>query len=292
MPRDGGRYFDGTLGGGGHARAILEMSSPTGELAGTDLDENTIAGLSRTLSAFGGRVHLYARNFSEIDTVSTLLGWEYFDGILVDLGMSSGALDDADRGFSFMRKGPLDMRFSPTGSLTAHEVVNTYPEDRLADIIRSYGEERFARRIARRIVNARPLESTTGLAEVIGMAIPRRFWPKRIHPATKTFQALRMEVNKEIENLEAFLPKAASLLGTGGVLAVISYHSLEDRIVKRFFSGDKPENYFLRGLPEPPPTDAPKLVRVTGRSIVPTPQEIEHNPRARSARLRAARRMS
>lgn len=292
MPRDGGRYFDGTLGGGGHAQAILEKSAPSGALAGTDLDGNTIAELSVKLARFGDRLHLYNTNFTEIDKVCIMLGWEYFDGILLDLGMSSGALDDADRGFSFMRKGPLDMRFSDKGELDACTVVNTYDEARLKEIIRKYGEERFASRIARRIVDARPLETTTDLVEVVRVAVPRRYWPKKIHVATKTFQSIRMEVNKEIENLEDFLPKASSLLNIGGILAVISYHSLEDRIVKRFFSGTTHTNYFLRGLPEPSPGDSPKLVRVSTKSITPSPMEIRQNPRARSARLRAARRVS
>jgi 16S rRNA (cytosine1402-N4)-methyltransferase len=292
MPRDGGQYFDGTMGGGGHSRAILEKSSPSGRLAGTDLDNKTIAKLSKALAEFGERIHLFNMNFTEIDKICIMLGWEYFDGILLDLGMSSVALDDADRGFSFMKKGPLDMRFSPQSTLDAQQVVNTYDEDILADIIKSYGEERFARRIAERIVGSRPMDTTTDLAEVVSSAIPKRHWPKRIHPATKTFQAIRMEVNKEIQNLENFLPKAASLLSPGGVLAVISYHSLEDRIVKRFFSGPRHENYFLRGLPEPLPEKTHNLARISNKPIIPSPQEIQQNPRARSARLRAARRVS
>ena len=292
MPRDGGQYFDGTLGSGGHTQAILEKSAPTGAIAGTDLDGNTIAELSDRLAHFGDRLHLYNMNFTEIDKVCIMLGWEYFDGILLDLGMSSGALDDADRGFSFMRKGPLDMRFSNEGDLDACTVVNTYDEGRLKEIIRKYGEERFASRIARRIAEARPLETTTDLVEVVKTAVPRRYWPKKIHVATKTFQAIRMEVNREIENLEDFLPKASSLLNIGGILAVISYHSLEDRIVKRFFSGTTHTNYFLRGLPEPSSEDSPNLVRVSTKSITPSPLEIQQNPRARSARLRAVRRVS
>ena len=292
MPRDGGRYFDGTLGDGGHARAILEKCSPSGQLAGTDLDGNTISELTRKLAHFGERIHLYNLNFSEIDKACSMLGWEYLDGILLDLGMSSGALDDADRGFSFMRTGPLDMRFSHNAELNAYEVVNTYDEGRLKDIIRKYGEERFASRIAGRIVKARPLNTTTDLAEAVGAAVPRRYWPKKIHVATKTFQAIRMEVNKEIENLEEFLPKAVSLLSPGGILAVISYHSLEDRIVKRFFAGPRHVNYFLRGLPEPIPEQPSQLVKVFSKSITASPQEIAQNPRARSARLRAARKVS
>lgn len=292
MPRDGGRYFDGTLGGGGHARAILEKSAPSGELAGTDLDGNTIRELSVSMAHYGERVHLFNMNFTEIDKVGKILGWEYFDGILLDLGMSSKALDDADRGFSFMREGPLDMRFSPEGEPDASMVVNTYEEHRLADVIRKYGEERFASRIARRIIASRPLTTTTDLASVVSAAVPRRYWPKKIHVATKTFQAIRMEVNKEIESLESFLPRASSCLSTGGVLAIISYHSLEDRIVKRFFSGTTHTNYFLRGLPEPSPGESPQLVRVCSKSITPSPEEIQQNPRARSARLRAVRRVA
>lgn len=291
MPRDGGRYFDGTLGGGGHAQAILQESSPSGQLAGTDLDSGTIAVLSDSLSCFGDRVHLYNANFSEIDRIRMILGWEYFDGILLDLGMSSWALDDADRGFSFMREGPLDMRFSPQGDLDAYQVVNTYDETVLKDIIKTYGEERFAPRIAKRIVQSRPLKTTSDLTDVVRAAVPKKFWPKKIHVATKTFQAIRMEVNKEIENLQRFLPKAYSSLSIGGILAVISYHSLEDRIVKRFFSGTVGENYFLRGLPEPERVDAPGLAKITGKSITASPEEIQANPRARSARLRAARRV-
>lgn len=291
MPRDGGLYFDGTLGGGGHARAILEKSAPSGQLAGTDLDSGTIAVLSDSLSCFGERIHLYNRNFSEIDKIRMILGWEYFDGILLDLGMSSWALDDADRGFSFMREGPLDMRFSPKGELDAYQVVNTYEENMLKDIIRNYGEERFASRIARNIVRSRPLKTTSDLVEVVRSSVPKRFWPQKIHVATKTFQAIRMEVNKEIENLKTFLPKASSALSIGGVLAVISYHSLEDRIVKRFFSGSGEENYFLRGLPRPSSPDTPRLVRIQSKSITASHEETQANPRARSARLRAARRV-
>jgi 16S rRNA (cytosine1402-N4)-methyltransferase len=292
MPKDGGRYFDGTLGYGGHARAILEASSPTGELAGTDLDRAAIQRLDAEMAGFGGRAHLFHGNFTEIDRVCSSLGWEKLDGILLDLGMSSTALDDPDRGVSFLRTGPLDMRFSPDNPLSADIVVNTYEEERLAGIIREYGEESFARRIAGGIVRARPLHTTTGLAEVVSAAIPRRFWPGRIHPATRTFQALRMEVNQEIESLRSFLPKAASLLSRGGVMAVISFHSLEDRIVKRFFTGADEGMVLPRGLPAPASGRENVLERVTRRSVTASEEEVARNPRARSARLRAARRMT
>ncbi len=291
MPHDGGRYFDGTLGYGGHARVILEKSSPTGELAGTDLDREAIVRLSAELADYAGRVHLFPGNYTEIDRICAMLGWESLDGILLDLGMSSAALDDPDRGFSFLREGPLDMRFSPANPLTASTVVNSYEEGRLASIIREYGEERFAKRIARRIVETRPVETTTRLADIVSSAIPRRYWPAKIHPATRTFQAIRMEVNQELENLSAFLPKASALLGIGGVVAIISFHSLEDRVVKRFFSGAPEKFAYPRGLPAPEET-GPRLERITRKPIAPSDEEIEENPRSRSARLRAARRVS
>ena len=292
MPRDGGRYFDGTLGFGGHARAILDRSAPGGLLAGTDLDGTAISRLSGSLAQYSGRVHLFQGNFTEIDRVCTMLGWEKLDGVLLDLGMSSTALDDPDRGFSFLRPGPLDMRFSPESPLSADTVVNTYDENRLASIIREYGEERFAPRIARRIVESRPVSSTTHLSEIVSSAIPRRFWPKKIHPATRTFQAIRMEVNQEIQSLRSFLPKAVSLLAEGGVIAVISFHSLEDRIVKRFLAGTPDRFVYPRGLPAPPSQGETALELITRRPITPSAKELRDNPRSRSARLRAARRVS
>lgn len=291
-PHRGGRYFDGTLGYGGHARAILEKSAPDGRLAGADLDEAAVSRLRESLADYAGRIHLFRSNFSEIDRICAMLGWENLDGALVDLGMSSAALDDPDRGFSFLRQGPLDMRFSAENPLRADTVVNTYDEHRLASLIRTYGEERFAPRIARRIVESRPVKSTTELAEIVSSAIPRRFWPKKIHPATKTFQALRMEVNQEIESLQSFLPKAVSLLAPGGVIAIISFHSLEDRIVKRFFAGTPERFDYPRGLPAPAPQEPRLLKPVSRKPITPSEEEIRNNPRSRSARLRAARRLS
>jgi 16S rRNA (cytosine1402-N4)-methyltransferase len=291
MPRDGGRYFDGTLGFGGHARAILEKSSPTGELAGTDLDKAAITRLEAILEPYRSRVHLFHGNYTEIDRICAMLGWERLDGVLLDLGMSSMALDDPGRGFSFLKEGPLDMRFSSDNPLSAHEVVNSYDEARLASLIREYGEESFAKRIAQRIVEARPISTTTELADVVSRAIPRRFWPKKIHPATRTFQAIRMEVNGEISNIGEFLPKAANLLAIGGVMAVISFHSLEDRLVKRFFSGGTGEFVFPRGLPAPE-ARGPVFERITRKPVEAGQEEVDANPRARSARLRAARRVS
>jgi 16S rRNA (cytosine1402-N4)-methyltransferase len=292
MPQDGGRYFDGTLGDGGHARALLEASSPGGELSGTDLDGDAITRLSKEFERYGKRVHFFHTNFTEINLICTSLGWKYLDGILLDLGMSSYELDDGARGFSFSRTGPLDMRFSQHKDLDAYQVVNTYDQEQLAHLIRANGEERFARRIARRIVELRPIATTSELSDVVCSAIPRRFWPKKIHPATKTFQAIRMEVNKELDNLREFLPKASSLLSPGGVLAVISYHSLEDRMVKQFFTGTRPGLTYPRGLPVPEKTSALRFERMTRKPITASQEEVRINPRARSARLRAARRVS
>lgn len=292
MPQDGGRYFDGTLGDGGHSRAILEASSPHGELSGTDLDGDAISRLSKDFERYGERVHLFRANFTDIDRICSALGWTHLDGILLDLGVSSCELDDISRGFSFSRKGPLDMRFSQNGDLNANHVVNTYDEEHLTHLIRTNGEERFARRIARRIVELRPITTTSDLAEVVCSAIPRRFWPKKIHPATRTFQAIRMEVNHELDNLKEFLPKASSLLSLGGVIAVISFHSLEDRMVKQFFSGTRPPLAHPRGLPLPENAPAIRFERMTRKPIMASPEEVRVNPRSRSARLRAARRVS
>jgi len=289
MPRKGGRYFDGTLGGGGHSRAILEAG---GELAGTDLDEKAIARLSDDFSVYGNHVHLFHASFSEIDRICSQLNWDALDGILLDLGLSSIELDDESRGFSFSRTGPLDMRFSRDNPLDASRVVNSYDEERLARIIYTYGEERFARRIARRIVESRPLSDTKALSEVISSAIPRKFWPKKIHPATKSFQAIRIEVNAELDHLREFLPKACSLLSIGGVLAVISFHSLEDRMVKQFIAGPAPHPGRQRHLPVRETAGVSGMERLTKKSVVASEEEILINPRARSARLRAARRIS
>lgn len=290
-PVDGGRYFDGTLGGGGHARAILEASAPTGHLAGTDLDPAVIERLEHEFTPYGERVHLVHANFSDIDVICAGLDWHSLNGIVLDLGLSSLQLADAARGFAFSQTGPLDMRFSPESQPSAHTIVNTYDEPALARIIRTLGEERFASRIAHAIVTNRPIETTTELADCVSRAIPRRFWPPHIHPATRTFQALRMEVNSEIENLKVFLPKAAHLLAPGGVLAVIAFHSLEDRIVKQFFAGPESREHHPV-LPCKPVRTGPILERITKKSAAPSLDEVRSNPRARSARLRAARRVA
>ncbi|HNQ85682.1 MAG TPA: 16S rRNA (cytosine(1402)-N(4))-methyltransferase RsmH [Deltaproteobacteria bacterium] len=292
VPVDGGRYFDGTLGDGGHAMAILDACSPSGELAGCDLDRDALTRVSQALTPFHPRTHLFHANYASIDDICDRLGWVSLDGVLVDLGMSSGELDDEARGFSFQGQGPLDMRYDRDGGLSAHDVVNAYDEELLAGIIREYGEERFARRIARRIVESRPVKTTQELADIVGRAIPRRFWPARIHPATRTFQAIRLEVNAELDNLKTFLPKASALLAEGGVLAVISFHSLEDRIVKRFFAGHTATLLHRPGLPLQREAPVVPLRRITKKPVLACDEEVRCNPRARSAKLRAARRVS
>ncbi|MEA3222209.1 MAG: 16S rRNA (cytosine(1402)-N(4))-methyltransferase RsmH [Thermodesulfobacteriota bacterium] len=290
-PKDGGRYFDGTLGAGGHAKAILDKSAPRGELAGTDLDQHVITGLSKRFSCYGERARLFNKNYTEIDHICAILGWESLDGIILDLGMSSFALEDPERGFSFLRQGPLDMRFSLDNPLDAYKVVNAYPKDKLARVLSNYGQERFASRIAHAIIKSRPIETTIKLADVVSSSIPRRFWPKKIHPATKTFQAVRIEVNKEISNLEEFLPKAIDLLSPEGVLAVISFHSLEDRVAKHFFIERSRPHNLPRGLPVLEDNEKPGFANIFKKSVTPSSDEILSNPRARSARLRAVRRL-
>ncbi len=289
-PQSGGKYFDGTLGGGGHAQAILEASSPAGELAACDLDQKAVSLASNSLAHYDTRCHIFCANYTEIDSICAELEWEYLDGIVLDLGMSSIELDEAERGFSFGAEGPLDMRYSSEQALDAYAVINTYSEDTLSRIIYTLGEERFARRITRRIVESRPILTTKALAEVISKAIPRKFWPKRIHPATRTFQAIRIEVNSELDNLKEFLPKAAALLSENGVMAIISFHSLEDRIVKQFFAGTTTTLPSRRGLPMPQESPAVIFQRITKKPVTASDEEIQTNPRARSAHLRAARR--
>ncbi len=291
-PKNGGVYFDGTLGGGGHTEEILKRSAPSGKVAGTDLDSGVIKNLTEKLGYYGDRVALFNCNFSEIDRISLIMNYPEFDGILLDLGMSSIALDNPERGLSFMHDGPLDMRFSDKNPLSAATVVNDYSPAELTRILKVYGEERFAGRIAAAIITARPLNSTRQLAEIVAGAIPRKYWPKEKHPATRTFQAIRIEVNHELEELQAFLPKAAGLLKVGGVMSIITFHSLEDRIVKRFLAGNPENKIELRRLPVEPVSDRPRFQKLSGKPVIPSEQEIDANPRARSAKLRAARRVA
>ena len=273
-PTTGCVYADVTIGGGGHAKAILERSAPDGRLIGTDRDPSALEAASATLSGFGDRVTLRKARISELADVLASLEIENVDGVLADLGVSSVQLDRAERGFSFAKDGPIDMRMDPTEGETALELIGRSDADQLANVIYRYGEEHRSRKIARSLRRAYEegeLETTGDLQHAVRRAIGGR--RGRIDPATKTFQALRIAVNDELAELEALLEQAPELLRIGGVVAVISFHSLEDRMVKHAFR------------------DSEQLSPLTKRPIIASDRERENNPRARSAKLRAARRV-
>ncbi len=290
--RGGGVYLDATFGRGGHAGAILEKLMADGRLLCLDRDAAAIAAAGAGFAA-DPRVTLRLAPFSSLAAAAEALRPGLaFDGILFDLGVSSPQLDDAQRGFSFMQDGPLDMRMNRDDGVSAAEVVNGAAAEELARIFRDYGEERFAGRIARAIVNdraARPFLRTLQLAEMIARVAPTR--ERHKHPATRVFQALRIHVNRELEELAAGLDAALARLAPGGRLAVISFHSLEDRLVKRFMRRHASPDPMYAGLPDIPPHARPRL-RLIGRSIEPGEAEVARNPRARSARLRVAERLA
>lgn len=297
QPKAGGRYVDGTLGAGGHARGILEACAPDGQLLGLDVDPQALAIARKTLAPYEGRIHLAQASYTTLAAQLQRLGWDQVDGILLDLGASSMQFDTPERGFSFQHDAPLDMRFDPRTPQTAADIVNRYSERELADLLYEYGEERDARKIARAIVRARPLHTTRELAAVIEAASPRPFGRlraargDRIHPATRTFQALRIAVNDELASVKAALSQAAAGLRSGGRIAVISFHSLEDRIVKEFFREQS------RDLVNPPyeriyaEERKATLKEITRKPITPSEEEIRNNPRARSAKLRIAEKL-
>ncbi len=289
-PRAGGRYVDGTLGAGGHAAGILEASSPDGLLLGLDVDPDALTLAAKRLAPFGARASLRRGSYADLAGHLRALGWESVDGILLDLGVSSMQLDVAGRGFSFRHDAPLDMRFDPAAPLTAADLVNTLDEAALADILWRYGEERHSWRVARAIVRHRPIRTTGELAAVVAAAT--RSGRRGRHPATRTFQALRIAVNRELENLESVLPQAVEALKPGGRLAVIAFHSLEDRIVKHFL---RAESGYCVCPPEMPHCDCDRPARVRLLKpfpIRPAPEEASRNPRARSARLRVAEKLA
>lgn len=284
--RPGGRYIDCTLGGGGHAAAILDNSSPGGQLLGIDGDPEAINTAKTRLEAYSDSTLLINENFVNLQAICLKHDFFPVHGILFDLGLSSLQLSNSVRGFSFQLDGPLDMRFSPGQEITAADIINTYSEIELARLIRTYGEETRSRQIARYIIKERPINTTLELAHIIEQAVGGR--RERIHPATRTFQALRIAVNRELENLEASLKQAINLLGFEGRLVVISYHSLEDRIVKRLIRQES------RGCICPPSAPVcicghkPSLRLISKRIITPSPAEVQLNPRSRSAKLRVA----
>jgi 16S rRNA (cytosine1402-N4)-methyltransferase len=284
----GGRYIDATIGGGGHALAILENSSPGGQLLGIDADPEAVE-LTRTrLKAYSSSVLIVNDNFANLEAICIKHDFKPVNGILFDLGLSSLQLEGG-RGFSFQHEAPLDMRFNPEQKVTAADIVNDYPEAELAEIIRDYGEEGNSRRIARRIVQQRPINTTLELAQVVERAVGSR--RGKIHPATRTFQALRIAVNNELDNLESALKQAVALLGFEGRLVVISYHSLEDRIVKRFFRQEASDCICPPEAMSCSCHHTARLRLINKKVITPSLDEVMDNPRSRSARLRAAGRI-
>ncbi len=293
--RPGGVYLDGTLGGGGHTEAILQATKPDGKVIGLDQDDEALAAASQRLKPFGERFCPIRANFAEMEQVLAAEGIAGLDGVLLDIGVSSHQLDEPDRGFSYMQDGPLDMRMDRRGGQTAADLVAELSESELANLIYRYGEEKFSRRIARRIVEQRaqtPIESTKQLAELISAAIPAAQRRKeKQHPAKRTFQALRIAVNDELGVLERGLVAAFASLKSGGRLSVITFHSLEDRIVKNYFAG------LAKGCECPPEFPVcvcgkqPQALLITRRPQTATEDELQSNPRARSAKLRTVEKL-
>ena len=291
-PTGGGFYVDATLGAGGHAWGILEASSPDGRLLGLDVDPQALELARQRLAPFGQRAILVQASYTTLSEQLAVLEREAVDGILLDLGVSSMQLDTPQRGFSFLADAPLDMRFDPENPVRAADLVNTLPEAELADLLYAYGEERRSRQIARAIVNARPLHTTTQLADVVTWAAGKSDRPgRRIHPATRTFQALRIAVNRELEALETVLPQTIAALAPCGKLAVISFHSLEDRIVKTFFRRESSDCLCPPRQPVCNCGHRATLIELTRRPIRPQELELQNNPRSRSARLRVAEKI-
>jgi 16S rRNA (cytosine1402-N4)-methyltransferase len=288
QPENSGRYIDGTVGAGGHARGVLEACAPDGRLLGLDLDPQALALARETLAPYSKRVVLIQASYVSLLEAMRSLGWEQVDGILLDLGISSMQMDTPDRGFSFQHEAPLDMRFNPESGLTAADLINTLPENDLANLLFKYGEEPKARKIAKMIVQARPIETTSQLAAIAKRAYPGR---SRMHPATRTFQALRIAVNDELTAVQMVLPRATAALRPGGRLAVISFHSLEDRIVKDFIRLESKDQI------NPPYERIYEVERkailkeINRKPISPDEGETEENPRARSAKLRIAEKI-
>lgn len=288
----GGRYIDATLGEGGHAKAILGAASPGGQLIGIDADPEAVESASKRLERFGSAVRICNENFVELQAIVARFGFAPVHGVLMDLGVSSLQLDRESRGFSFRRSDPLDMRFSKNGGLDASQIVNKYPERELGDLIYRYGDERASRRIASAIVENRPVKDSLQLAKIISSV--KRRGRKGIHSATQTFQALRIAVNDEMSALSSGLEQAVNVTGVGGRLVVISYHSLEDRIVKNFIRDAVADcicDSEDRRSPVCTCDHVPSLKTVVKGAITPAASEVEVNPRSRSAKLRVAERI-
>ena len=285
----GGRYIDCTLGEGGHTKSLLEASNPGGEVLGIDADHEAIEVSKNRLEEYGERFIYENSNFKNIKKIAMKSKFVPCHGILFDLGVSSLQLDKESRGFSFRRKAPLDMRFSINQTLTAQDVLNTFSESEISDILYHYGEERQSRKIAKLIIENRPLSNADELSDLIKKNIRQTNY--KINPSTKTFQALRIYINEELNSLSQALEQSLEILGVGGRMAVISYHSLEDRIVKNFF---KKESKYCICPPNIPECDCghfPKLKIITKKPVSPSQSEIEANKRSRSAKLRVVERI-
>jgi 16S rRNA (cytosine1402-N4)-methyltransferase len=287
-PRPGGRYIDATLGGGGHAEALLEASAPDGRVLGIDRDPDALARTGGRLGSFGDRFQTAHGNFADMDELAPALGFGHVDGVLMDLGVSSDQLDTPERGFSFRFEGPLDMRMDTSRGMTAAEWLAVTEEKDIADAIYRFGEDRDSRRIAKALVQARakgPLLTTTVVADVVEQAVGGRKGA-RIHPATRTFQALRMAVNRELPSVEEGVDAALGLLAPGGRLAVITFHSLEDRLVKQRLRAHEGREESLYEGGSAWRGEEPRVVRVNRKPATAGEDELAANPRARSAKLR------
>lgn len=290
VPESGKDYLDGTLGAGGHAEGILIASAPKGRLLGLDLDPEALAISRQRLFSLDDRTVIRQASFHQAPEILQEIGWQHVHGILLDLGVSSMQIDRPDRGFSFMEEGPLDMRFNQQMDVTAADLVNTLSEEDLADLIWKFGDERYSRRIARAIVKGRPILTTLALAAVIKESVPG--YSSHIHPATRTFQALRIATNKELETIVSALPGLLKCLAASGRIAIISFHSLEDRIVKQFFKLESKDCICPPEQPVCTCDHTASLKVVTKKPVRPTQHEVDVNPRSRSARLRVAEKIT
>ena len=294
-PLPSGRYVDCTLGAGGHAWGILNAANPDGVLLGLDVDPVALRLASERLAEFGDRVILRRASYRLLTEQLPLLGWSAVDGVLLDLGISSMQLDIPEKGFSFQDDAPLDMRFDPQGEFSAQDLVNQLDVNDLADLLKKYGEERYSQKVARSIVLSRPIRSTRQLAEIVKKSLARVTGKQRkgrqIHPATRTFQALRIAVNDELGALEAVLPQALAVLKPGGRLVVISYHSLEDRLVKQFMRKESKGCLCPPEIPQCICGHAAQLIELNRKPLRPKDNEVQANSRSRSAKLRSAQKI-
>jgi len=291
--REGSVVVDATLGGGGHSRKILERIGDKGTLIAVDIDIKALESFIK-FPIKTKNIRLVNKNFSDLENILLTIGIEKVDAILADLGYSSDQLEDEEIGMSFTKDSPLDMRLDRSGELSARDVVNDYSEENLEKVIREYGEEKFWRRITKAIINARkikPIETTAELSKIITRAVPEKYTYGKIHEATRTFQAIRIEVNRELENLKVFIPQAIEALSSGGRLAIISFHSLEDRIVKRQYKENAGGCICPPEFPKCQCGRTPKIRIITKKPVKATDLEVADNPRARSAKLRVCEKI-